>query len=262
MIHFASRACVLAAVALTASASVAQVGLYAVGQFDGLAGQSLYSVNTTTGQATAIGNTGLFGVIDIAFDPSANRLLALTQGGDRYAIDTATAQATLVANVVDFIPEGGLAINASGTLYTTNFDDLHMATATSGFGLVGASGLNVFDVSGLAFVNNQLFGLAANGTDADALVRYNTTTGSAEVIASLALTNTEGLAGLAWDFTGSSVFASSDSALFRIDTQSGAVTSIGAFGIQGVSGIAYIPAPGAAGLLVAMGIAGARRRRR
>jgi hypothetical protein len=224
--------------------SFGQTGLFGIGDFGTGNSQRLFSIHESTGLATAIGDTGLVDAIDLAFDPTSNQLIALTQGGDRYSINPLTAQATLVSDVSDFIPEGGLAISATGAMYTTNFDDLYFASGTGSFAFTGPSGLlTAFDVSGLAFVNNQLFGFAANGTDADSLVRYDNITGAGTVIGTNVLTASDALGGLAWNFAGTDLFATNGSSLFRMNTTDGSATLIGALGAQGVSGIAYIPSP-------------------
>ena len=257
--HIVSASTMLA---FSAAPALAQTGLFGIGEFGTGLPQSLYAINETTGAASVIGSTGLVDAIDLAFDASGNRLVALTAGGDRYAINARTGQATLIADIVDFIPEGALAINAAGSLYTTSFDDLFVASETGSFSLVGASGLtNAYDVSGLAFVNNRLFGFATNGSDSDALVSYNPATGAAAVVGINAITASESLGGLAWSFAGTDVFATNGSGLFRISTIDGSALSIGSHGIQGVSGIAYIPSP-SAGLALFGGACLISRRRR
>ena len=248
--------------AFCAVPALAQTGLFGIGEFGTGFSQNLYTINQATGTAVAIGSTGLTDAIDLAFDPSTSRLIALTQGGDRYSINPLTAQATLIADITDFIPEGGLAINASGTMYTTNFDDLYFASGSSSFTFAGASGLiSAYDVSGLALVNNQLFGFAANGTDTDSLVRYDAATGAATIIGTNALTSSDALGGLAWSFMSSDVYATNGSSLFSISTIDGSAQSIGSFGVQGVAGIAYIPAPSVGAAMLASVALIARRRR-
>jgi hypothetical protein len=253
-------ACIGASAVLAFAGSAAAQSLYAVGSLSPFAPINLYAVDPASGATSVIGSTGLTDVIDLAFDPAANRLVALTVGGDRYAINAATGASTLLFDGVDFIPEGGLAINNAGTRFTTNFDNLFIGAESNAFAPVGPSNLTSFDVSGLAFVGPNLLGLATNGTDADTLVRFDTTTGAGSELFTLTGFASDSLAGLAWDFTSPSVFATDGANLFRIDTATGNTTLLGAHGITGVSGIAYIPAPSALALL-GLGAVAARRRR-
>jgi hypothetical protein len=146
-------------------------------------------------------------------------------------------------------------------MFTTIFDDLYTRVGTT-WQLVGASGLSVTDVSGLAFVNGQLFGYATDGAGADSLVRYSAATGAASVVGATGVESFDALAGLTFDsFATATLFATDGDRLLSINTTSGAASVIGAHNVAGFVGIAAIPAPGA---LLALGLAGAvaaRRRR-
>jgi hypothetical protein len=253
-----NRIALLGVTAVTALASVAlaQPTLYAVGSFAPGSAHTLYTVNASTGLASPIGSTGLTDVIDLAFDPSLNRLVALTAGDDRYELDPTTGSATLLFDGASFLTEGSLAISTSGTLYTTDFDNLSAASLTSPFALVGPSNLNATDVSGLAFFNGSLYGLATNASDADTLVRFDVTTGLATELFTIATMNTGSVGGLTASPT--TLFATSGDALFSIDIATGSATLLGAHGVTGLSGIAFIPAPSA---LVAFGLLACARRR-
>lgn len=103
--------------------------LYSVGWTN----NKLYSLNTTTGESTPIGATGIPSLIhDIAFDNS-DTLWAMTDSAELWTINTATGAATFMVNFPGGIVDFGLAVNASDQFYLT------------GFGQLGFSGLWTLD---------------------------------------------------------------------------------------------------------------------
>lgn len=251
----------LAGAAIGFASASANAQLFGVGGFSPTGVQSLYSINPATGAATLIGSTGLRQISDIVYSPGTNALIAHTVAGDLFTLNTATGAASLLADGNTLVPESGLALrNSDGRLFTTIFDDLQGSNATpAGWSSIGASGLNSFDVSGLAFdASDRLFGLVSNSTLADELVEFNVSTGAATVIG-ITGTNSDNTAGLT--FVGSQLFASDGASLYSINTTTGAASLIGSHGVAGFSGIAFIPAPGSVALLALSGAIVARRRR-
>jgi hypothetical protein len=249
------------AVAAVACAGVAQgqTGLFGVASFSNFGVQSLYSIDAATGAATVVGSTGLRQISGLDFNPFTGQLIALTQSGDRYAISTTTGASTLDTDSSFGVPEGSIAFE-SGNAYTTIFDNLHIANAAI-WNQVGPSGLPAgADISGLDIGDGLALGLALNGTNPDQLVSFNLITGTASIIGQTG-TNSSAVAGLAHSFFSGEWFMSDGSSLFSLNTSTGAATLIGAHGVAGFSGLAFVPAPGSAVLLVA-GAATLRRRRR
>lgn len=251
------------ALALTGAGALAHAQLFGVGEFSPTGTQNLYSINPVNGAATLIGSTGLRQISDIAFDPNANALLAHTVAGDIFQLNTLTGAATLLADGATLTPESGFAIlPTTGRRFTTIFDDLHGSVAgPAAWSNLGASGLNSFDVSGLAFDPSlRLFGLVSNSTLADELVEFNLATGSATVIGATG-TASVATAGLTFNHATQQLLASDGASLFSLDRTTGAATLIGAHGVAGFSGIAYIPAPGSVALVIAGAVTCVRRRR-
>ena len=80
----------------SAASSMSADGPALYGTCDNGSGSILYSFNTTTGAATAIGNTGLTRIDSMVF---ANGLLyAAPHNGTLYTLNTSTGAATFVAN--------------------------------------------------------------------------------------------------------------------------------------------------------------------
>jgi hypothetical protein len=219
--------------------------------------QSLYSINMQSGSATLIGSTGLRQIAGLDWDEVNNRMVALTVGGDQYAIDTATGGSTLLLDTNFGIPEGSIAM-IEGQAYTTLFDNLHRWNG-SNLELVGPSGLAPgSDISGLDVGNSTILGLALNGTRPDQLVAFDATTGAATILGETG-TNASTVAGLAT--LGSIGFMSDGQSLFSLNTTTGQASLLGAHGVFGISGIAIVPAPASALLVGLAGLAAGRRRR-
>ncbi|MDX2147166.1 MAG: hypothetical protein SFZ23_06550 [Planctomycetota bacterium] len=245
---------------LCAAGGLAQAQvLYGVASFTNFGSQSLYSINPSTGSATLIGNTGLRQIAGLDWDGGSGRLIALTASGDSFALNTSTGAATRVVDANFGVPEGSIALETAGT-FAPIFDNLHRWNG-AGWSLVGPSGLAPgADISGLDGTGTALFGLALNDARADQLVRFDTNTGVASVVGD---TGTNGLAvgGLAFDWDLGRLFMTDGLNLYSINTSTGAASSIGSLGVAGFSGLAYVPAPGAATMVLAGALAASRRRR-
>ena len=250
--------CLLAATALHSVANAQP--MFGVGGFQPFTAQTLHQVNPATGATTAIGSTGLAEIAGLSFDASTSRLMALTVAGDIYSINPATGAATVSVIGTTTVPEGALAFR-SGIAYTTIFDDLHVLAGNSWVS-VGASGASSFDISGLTFgAGGTLFGVASNGSNADTLLSFNTTTGAATVLSTLSGVNVRSIGDLAYDNLGGLLYLTDGVGLYTIDTASGAATLVGAHTATGFSGLAIIPTP-ASGLMMLVGVIAIGRRRR
>jgi hypothetical protein len=256
MIRFVALTALCAAAVVPAKA---QTNLYGVASFSSFGSQSLYAIDASTGAATLIGNTGLRQITGLDWDSASNRLVALTASGDQFSVNTATGMSTLIVDGAFGTPEGSVAMVA-GTAYTTIFDNLHSWTGAS-WQQVGPSLLPAgADISGLDFSPALVLGLATNGSAADQLVSFNLGTGAATIIGATG-TNASSVAGLAYNFLGDTWYMTDGSSLFSLDTTTGAASLLGAHGVTGFSGIAFVPAPGSAALLGMSALVLTRRRR-
>ncbi|MDX2131206.1 MAG: hypothetical protein SFY69_04040 [Planctomycetota bacterium] len=253
-----------AVVALGAGTASGQT-LYGVSNFGNFRTQVLVQIDTTTGAATPVGDTGLERIADIAYDRGMGVMYALTTGADLYTLDLATGASTLVASNTGVLPEGGLTFDASmGRLLANSSTDLlGVHTATAARTTIGAFNTTDTDVSGLAFdASGRLLGLAKNGTLSDTLLSIDLSTGQATLVGDTGVSSAASVGGLA--FYDGTLFMSDGGALWSLDAATGAATYIGAHGVVAVtdvSGIAFIPAPGAGALLALAGVVVSRRRR-
>ncbi|NND77188.1 MAG: HYR domain-containing protein [Flavobacteriales bacterium] len=82
---------------------------------------NLLTINTSTGISTFIGNVGVGGTMDIAFDAS-DKLWMVNSSGRLYSINTTTAVSTLEANLSGGVAaEMTIAIDNGGTMYITEY---------------------------------------------------------------------------------------------------------------------------------------------
>jgi hypothetical protein len=249
-----SSVCALAVAAASLSAANAQ--LFGVGNFgNAVQNQTLYTINPATGAATPVGNTGIAQISGIAWD-GAN-LWAMTVGADLYTLSLSTGAATLVAAQANTLPEGDILF-AGGTLFNVNsagqFATVNTATAalTPNFDLSSAGS----DFSGLISNGSFTVALALNGAAPDTLVAF----GGGNIVATVPTgTNASGVGALASD--GLTGWMSDGTSLYTLDGGTGSATLVGAFGVTGMSGLAFVPSPGAAALL-ALAIVPVSRRRR
>ncbi len=150
-----------------ASMSADGSALYAT--CDNGSGSILYSLNTTTGAATAIGNTGLTRIDSMVF---ANGLLyAAPHNGTLYTLNTSTGAATFVANTGQIL--WGMGLPASTFAVLHNFSS-------------GANGSNPFAGLTMNASGNTLYGSTGAGGTGDC--SYSGLTGCGTFF-SLKLTN-------------------------------------------------------------------------
>lgn len=252
------------AAAMAALASVSQAGvLVGVASFDQFSTQTLYAIDSATGAATAIGDTGVGDFIGLAWSGAA--LFGYTAGADLYTINVATGEATLAFDSFGIVPEGDLAFDPTGALWSVNAGVLGTIDQTTGaFVGVGSIGAAANDVSGLVFVPNpnggQLIGYAHNGGNDDSIVSFDLGTGAASVLLSAGVNDASNLGGADYDADTGETFVVLNDSLYTLDLNSG-LSLVGSTGVEGFSGLAVIPAPGV-GALLGLGAAFASRRRR
>ena len=91
--------------------------MYGVGYSD----RQLYQINTVTGSATALGDTGISSMMDIAFDASGT-LWAVNSSGNLWTINTANGASTFIASLSGGVAaEMGLAVDSSGQFFLTEY---------------------------------------------------------------------------------------------------------------------------------------------
>ncbi len=132
---------------------------------------ALYSINSTTGQATSIGALGVN--LTALVDDPANRILYGAAGNRLYTVDTSSGQASLVGSGSQPGRHGkdALAFDSSGDLYETGGghdpNSLYLIDPATGastrIGARGAIGFN--QVDGLAFVDGIMYGFTASGLE-------------------------------------------------------------------------------------------------
>jgi hypothetical protein len=250
------------------SAGLANAQMFGVGRFDSFSTQGLYAINPLTGAASLVGDTGLREIADIAWDINNGRMLALTVRADLYQINLATGAATLLAQSAGTLPEGSLTVGPTGVIYTNDADVIGtLDPLSAAFTAVGPTGSTAFDISGMAFgPTGRLFAFAANGNapEGSQLLEINPATGVGTIIGPTGIFGDTRLGGLAFDLYGNAnggLYLTEGSRLFTVDLGTGAASLVGSFGVPGMSGIAFIPAPGSLALVGIAGLAVARRRR-
>ena len=204
---------------------------------------SLYTVNTTTGEATLVGSLGTgdpWGLADIS-----GTLYLVDDGTDSlYTVNTTTGAATLVGSlgIGSRLPRG-LAYSGS-TLYlgtASGFPSLYMVNTTTGAAtwvgnLVISQGPSHVIPGGLAAISGTLY-LVSYSTGN--LYTVTTLNGSSSLVGSLGITNgaPRGLA-----YSGSTLYLVDDTqdSLYTVNTSTGAATLAGSLGLVYPTGLAVI----------------------
>jgi hypothetical protein len=238
--------------------------LVGVASFDQFSTQSLYAIDSATGAATLIGDTGVNEIVGIAWNGSS--LYAYTRGADLFTINTTTGASTLVADGFGIVPEGDLAFDAAGALWSVNAGVLGTIDLVTGaFSAVGSIGSAVTDVSALVFVptpqGGALLGYAHNGDgNEDSVVGFDLATGAASVLTAAGRNDLGNLGGADFDADTGTAFLVLGDSLYSGDLIGGP-TFIGQTGVGGFSGLAVIPAPGVSVLAGVAALVISRRRR-
>lgn len=255
-----STVAAIAAFCGIAGASHAGV-LFGVASYSNFGVMSLYQINSATGVATIVGSTGLRQINGITFDGST--LWAYTLGGDLYKLDVNTGASTLFGAHPLTIPEGDIAFAGPGFAYATNASGFGRVAITGGaYTAIGNMGAAADDVSGLTIDSTgRVLGYSKNGAAEDTLLSIDPATGVATTIGGTGLFSSAAVGGLAFDADSGSLFLSDGNALYTVNASSGAATLVGAHGPLNFSGLAVVPAPGAAALLAGGVLVVSRRRR-
>lgn len=235
--------------------------LYGVASYAPFQTQQLYVIDTATGAATPVGDTGVSRINGIAWDAAAGVLYAYTTSAALYALDTSTGAATLVADAPQTLPEGDVLF-LGGTLWAVAgdvFGTVNLATAAfSGIGPVGAG---VTDVSGLTAAGGVVYGYAKNGTLEDALITIDPVTGGGTLVGLTGIHSEGAVGGLSTSLVDGQVYLTDGQGLYCVDAATGVATFIGAHGVAWMSGLAFVPEPATLVLAVLGGLIQVRRRR-
>jgi hypothetical protein len=242
----------MASGALLVCATVAQAApLYGVASYGPFSTQNLYEIDPATGAATLIGSTGLTEINGIDYHEMYGIMVAYTTDSDLYALDLSTGAATLLADAPGIVPEGDLAYSA-GTWYASNGGDFGTVDqGTAAFASIGAMGPLADNVAGVAVdVTGNVFGYSKNGANEDSLISINMGSGAAAMVGLTGLNADQAVGGLDFNPDDNVLFLTDHGSLYTVDTSSGAATLVGAHGVDGMSGLAFVPEP--ASLLVIM----------
>lgn len=258
-------ALVLAVLSIVSSAAAqAQTRIFGSAYTGGAGAATLYSINPSTGAATAIGPIGFNRVGALDFSPGGVLYGVGFNGADSVliTINTGTGAGTLVGALgigtatqdIAFRSDGTLFAYAGGTIYTIN-------TSTGVATTVGNTG-NFPDGNAIAFRGGTLFlGNTTGGTNGS-LQTVNQTTGAVTLVVDFAYGAGFNTAanprpgGMKFDPATRTLFAAiiegnggaGPFLLGIIDPVTGAVTDVGTT-VTGLDGLAILPAPGAVPLL-------------
>lgn len=219
------------------------------------AANNLWRINFTAGNASLIGNTGVF-IQDLAYSPQGV-LNATTINGQLYSVSTLNAQATWIGSTglgnieaLDWVGEDLVAANFNPV---PTFYELNPVTgsatwlAQANFQTGALRSMEAIDLHTLIGRGD-----ASGGT----LYRFNLDTGAVTTLGPMSAM----IAGL--EVIGPRVYGvGDDGQLYRVNASTGAITQIGDVGNQYFTGLASVPAPGAVALLGCVGVVAARRRR-
>lgn len=249
----------LAAAALTGAAS-AQSLLYGVGNFGNpFQPMSLYQIDTATGAATLVGNTGLPQISGITWDPTSSTLYAFTAQADLYVLNAGNGQATLIRSSANVLPEGDVTFSPAGGFSVINGGSIASFNTTTGAitNQIDMSATGT-DLSGLLTDGTNFAVLALNGSAPDTLglSNFGFFTGAITLP-----TNGTTVGALALSPAGDTVFISDGSTLHALAVNGLTVSTIGAFNVSGMSGLAVIPSPSITGAMGLLALTALRRRR-
>lgn len=210
----------------------------------------LYTLSTTTGQATLVGTSGVTGsTVGLALSDQAGQLF----GSQPFGLGRINTDGSGASYVGSGGIEGLEYVAATGTLYGAINGQFFTVNQSTGAILVnlasppGAAG--PADVEGLAYGGGYIYGLAGSAGPRGDLYRYNIGADSWAFVGNAGILFD--LPGLAYDPIMGWLYAigSQDSNLYRIDPATAAATLIGPTGLGPIGGgLAYvetaIPEPG------------------
>jgi|GEM_PF-6767103 len=224
--------------------------------------ENLYTIDTTTANATLVGNTGQF-LESIAMDPTTGNLYGADGSGSLYSLNKTTGASTLIGSTglgniegMDFAGSTLFGFNfaATPTIYTIDTSTAAATPFVTANNITGA-------VRAFAFTPD--FSLALMATDAPTFQTLQSmdTSGNTTVIGSL---GGDGIYGL--DFVGSDFFGlGGGGQLWQIDPTTAAKTLIGNTGgnfwLDATADAGPVPEP-ASIAAVGLGLAALARRRK
>lgn len=214
--------------------------LFAIGSFS-----NLYTLNTMTGAATAVGSgpfsPGLNGsAFGFDFNPTIDRIRVVSDANQNLVLNPITGALQLNATPLNYAsgdPNFGADPNVVGSAYDNN-----VAGATT----------------------SQLYGI---DTALDILVRQGNNTGVLNTVGALGadITNLVGFdisGGTNIAYAASQEASGGISTFWRVNLSTGAATAVGQIGGGTlVTAMAVVPSPGTLGLLAMGGVVALRRRR-
>ncbi len=223
--------------------------------------RALYVLDMNTGArtlvATVSANAGT--AAGLCYNPANNIVyLTSTSNDSLYSVDLATGTATLIGLYGDaaIVMHGLEFDDSTGTLYGVSSHNNGLYTInpmTGAATLVGTSGLASFTNLGYNSITNQMF---ATNSGTDSFYAMNRATGATTLIGPLnGPTNPNGVAfnrdnGLMY------LVDNSTDNLYTIDLATGVATVIGPTGAGNFLGLAYVPVPEpAAVMLLGLGAA-------
>ena len=149
------------------------------GNLYGITFTDLYSINSTTGASTLIGNLGVNDANSLTFGADGTLYMARDEvNTNLYTVDTSTAIISAIG-ATGFKAEGDLAFNGGDMYMSTSLNSLAEVDILTGAGIeIGSFGVG--DVFGLATAGDGLL-YGAAGTN---IYLINTGTGAASMVSS------------------------------------------------------------------------------
>ncbi|MDP6467641.1 MAG: Calx-beta domain-containing protein, partial [Pirellulaceae bacterium] len=204
---------------------------------------SLFTIDTTSGNATLVGSSGLPGndsISGLTFD-NTGTLYGVDGVADKLVtFNTSTGAATVVGSIGFDLHDGGLAFDPISTTFylsDSNTELLYTVNPTTGAATsVGSLGFD--EVGGLEFetTTGTLY-----GTDdiTNQFLTINTATGAATAVGSLGVDTHR--SGLAFEPSTGTLYMvdSGTETLHTVNTSTGAATSVGPLIATGIAGAAF-----------------------
>ncbi len=219
------------------------------------AANNLWRINFSAGSASLIGNTGIF-IQELAYSPTGI-LNATTANGQLYRLNPGTGAASWLGSTglgdieaLDYVGQDLVAANFWDTPTFYRLNPLNGAAAWLRDANNATGALRSMEALTLNTV------IARGDANGGTLFRIGLDSGVVTTLGPMSAM----IAGL--EVIGPTVYGvGDDGQLYRVNPSTGAITQIGDVGNQYFTGLASIPAPGAAALLTLSGVFAARRRR-